>query len=163
MPLLCQVHTPPAQEEILLVPSQVMGTKRLPILTRQIRNLATGYVAGASTARQLRPRRGVALCSLPENWWVTELPFISEAIHLRHSFAAVQQMWTLRAHTRHSAPEEVPTKADPQLQDCPSSLCTIGHEDSRRGWLGTSSFQTHPHVIRTNHHAPSPRFGSHKW
>lgn len=60
------------QEGNLLIPCpDTPGTTRYPTQMRQTQNSVTEYVAGASTVKRLRPRLGVALCSVPGNWWVT--------------------------------------------------------------------------------------------
>jgi len=66
------------QEGNLLVPCpDKPGTRRYPTRMRQTQNSVTEYVADASTAKRLRLRRGVALCSAPGNWWVTETMSLS--------------------------------------------------------------------------------------
>jgi hypothetical protein len=77
-----KVLMPLVQEETFLVPTPDTGTTRYPIRTKQTPNSAIGYVVDASTAKQLKRRRGVALCSVPGNWWVTEATYPSEVIHL---------------------------------------------------------------------------------
>jgi hypothetical protein len=79
-----QVPMPSAQEANLAVPSPDTATTRYPIQTKPTQNSATEYVVDASTAKQLRLRRGVALCSVPVNWWVTEMMFLNGVIKLRH-------------------------------------------------------------------------------
>ena len=79
-----QVLMPPDQGSNLPVSSPDTVAMRYPIQTKPTQNSATGYVADATTAKQQRLRRGVALCSVPASWWVTEIMYLNGTIHLRH-------------------------------------------------------------------------------
>jgi len=48
---------------------------------------------------------------------------------LPYSFAAMQQVRALRAHPRHSAPEEISPQTDARFKSHPTSDHTSGHED----------------------------------
>ena len=55
--------------------------------------------------------------------------YLIERSVLPLSFAAMQQVWTLRAHACHPTPEEIPPKADAWFKSHPTSHHTPGHED----------------------------------